>query len=44
MHLLFGIVILELELTRDKMVGYWHEYSAQREFVGGKTIWEKRRS
>lgn len=36
-----GVVILELNASRDRMLGYWYEYSANRQFVGGQVMWEK---
>lgn len=39
--LLGGVIILELNLTRDIMEGYWWEYDNHRKFIGGSTVWEK---
>lgn len=36
-----GVIILELNATRDLMTGYWWEYGEKREFRGGATTWEK---
>jgi hypothetical protein len=36
-----GVVILELNAIRNKLSGYWYEYSDERKFVGGKTQWMK---
>jgi hypothetical protein len=36
-----GVVILELNATRDVMKGHWLQYRENREFHGGTTIWEK---
>ena len=36
-----GVVILELNAGRNKLTGYWYEYSEDREIIGGKTEWTK---
>ncbi len=36
-----GVVILELNPTRDVLKGHWWEYDENRNFRGGSTIWEK---
>jgi len=40
-HVLGGVTILELNLTRNELHGYWHEFAADRQFYGGRTVWKK---
>jgi len=36
-----GVVILELNATRDVLKGHWWQYDENRNFCGGSTVWEK---
>jgi hypothetical protein len=36
-----GVVILELNATRDVLKGHWWQYDENRNFCGGTTVWEK---
>jgi hypothetical protein len=36
-----GVVILELNAGRNRLIGYWYEYMQDRVIVGGKTVWTK---
>jgi hypothetical protein len=36
-----GVVILELNATRDVLKGHWWQYDENRNFTGGSTVWEK---
>lgn len=36
-----GVIIMELNPTRDEMRGYWYEYGRERKIVGGTTVWQK---
>ena len=36
-----GVIIMELNPTRNEMRGYWYEYGRERKIVGGTTVWQK---
>ena len=39
--LLGGVILLEINGSRDKMHGCWWEYTSEKEFCGGSTTWIK---
>lgn len=36
-----GVILLNLNATRSKAMGIWHEFSESGEIVGGLTMWTK---
>jgi hypothetical protein len=36
-----GVVILELNAVRNKLIGRWYEYTEDRKIIGGATEWTK---
>lgn len=39
---LTGVVILRVNVPMNRMEGYWNQLSPEGEFVGGRTVWEKK--
>jgi hypothetical protein len=36
-----GVIIMELNVMRNEMRGYWYEYGRERKIIGGSTVWKK---